>query len=495
MAVESKVRAADPVRTAGIVFNIIFWGVFIALRYPATYWDDSLIVAPALGLLSHGVLDNIYLSKEFYPAPVYLFYPPTFFFVLAAWMAIFGKAIVSLSGFWAVCGLVSSLSLAGLLQRLEHSPVVWVVAPVLVFGCVAYTGYRYEVLGFATLLAGVALGTGRLRAIGYGLLFVTPTIAPTMVGAAIVAIAAIFAHRHRGRTSREAAMAGAALAVAIIILVASVSGAIGALIKTMYDYRGVRVGVGGRDLSLYKYVAAVMGLGLATAALQRWKIGRRGSSIYLQLPLLLVAAMAVTMVTHARPSMIVAFNIAIVTIFIISACQALAPKADGARAAAFGLGLWGVGLAVLNFGYMQSVAVPQLSPGLSRQARNLVAGAPSGATVVADARVVKDALGFPVRGQLEDAMVRHAWPAYAQDYHRIPVSEYWVISRAALIGSIDPAAAPADRSRLDVLFIASGMAKIGDDRICAIDTATSQKWSSENPADLIALACRPRPEN
>lgn len=474
----------------GIVVHMLFWAALVGLGFPATYWDDAVIVAPALGLIHNGFLDNIYASKEFYPARVYLFYPPTYFFVLAGWVVAFGKGLLSLSAFWALCGLISSISLASLIHRLLPSRVIWLVAPILVFGCIAYTGHRYEIFGFATLLAGLAVGVGRRRFAGYFLLFVTPTVAPTMLGPAAVAVIAIFAHYQRGRFWAELALAGAGFVLAMILLVAGVSGDVAGLVDTMYKYRSVRVGAGGRDLIVYKYIGAVSALGFAAAALQRWRTGRPWSSVQLQLPLFLVAALVATVVTHARPSMIVALNIAIVTVFIISlATSLIKPRDLGGRAPSIALGLWAAGLAVLNFGYARSISVPVLPDTLAAQARAVAAAKPAGATLVAESRIIKEALGYPVGARVEDASVRHAWPDYAQDYHRIPDTEYWIMSRAALAVKLGKSAPVDRRGRLDTLFIAPGMGRVADDRICVITGEISRGWNTDAPDDLLNAAC------
>jgi hypothetical protein len=487
---------AGELSTRGLIFHAIFWAAFVFLGFPSTYWDDSLIVGPAVALAENGQLTNIYLSRAFYPDTFYLFYPPTFFYVLAGWITAFGKSVLSLSGFWAATGLVSSAAVAVLLGRFVRGAagwgtVVWIVAPVLVFGCIAYTGYRYEMLGFATLLAGLVLGTGRRRRIGYFLLFLTPTISPTMLGASFVAAAAVFAHHQRGRLRAEILIAGTGLAAAVLVLAAGVLGDVGGLVSTMYRFRDVRVGVGLYNGSSYAYLLPVMLAGVGAAAIQRVFLGRPLTRIEVQLPLLLVLAMQLTLLAHLRPAMLVAFNIALVTVLIISVGQLWSQKSGRQTAPAIGLGIWGIVLAVLNIGYLRSVALPPLSQDLVKVARESVATAPSGAIVVADPRVIKEALGYPAHMRLEDSMLRQAWPAFRQDYHQIPVHEYWVMTRSMLETLMYFQQPHATRGVLDNFLIATGFGASASDQICAFDSATSQAWRSEDPADFIAAACRP----
>jgi hypothetical protein len=327
--------------------------------------------------------------------------------------------------------------------------------------------------------------------LGYFLLFLTPTISPTMLAVSFVATLAIFGHFGAGRRGAELLVAASALAAAVLLLVAGVSGDVGGLVATMFRFSDVRLGIGLYESLTYPYVLPVMLLGVGAAVVQRAIIGRPLNSVAVKVPLLLVLAMQLTLLTHMRPAMIVAFNIAIGTMFVIALGELWSRATARPGATVVGLAVWGGALLVLNIGYARSIANAPLSSDQVAAAHAMVAAAPPGNTVVADARIIKDALGYPANLRLEDSMLRHAWPAFRQNYHQIPAHEHWVMSRSMLEVMIYPRPPHATRGVFDNFFIAVGFGRSADDGICAFNAATGHAWQSDDPADFLRIACQP----
>jgi hypothetical protein len=462
------------------------------LCFPFSYWDDSLILGPAIGLVEGYGLHNMYLSSEFYPAQTYLFYPPTFFWVMAGWIATFGRSVESLSLFWAACALGISLPAGALLTRLSRTRMGYAVAPILVLGCIAYTGYRYEILALATFFSGIALSVADRRSLGYLLLCLTPTIAPTMVGSCIVALGALAFHHRRDHPLREAGRLALTLSLALVWLSASVSGNLIGLVETMYHYRSVRIGMGGREMQ-DAMPLFVLQTGLLTVAFARIVLGRGWGEPLVRLPLLLVATWALTLFTHARPSVLVAMNLVSTVLFVLVLAAIFVARGGSRRTFvsrhAPGIALGGVGACLLwlNVTYASTIPIRPLAPALVQRARALAAQAIPGQAIVVDARVMRDVLHFPKRLDMQDAMVRHAWPAIYQDYHRIPANELWIVGPGTLDSDLT---APLVRNGLDALYISPGMAAPRQDGICRLDRQTALRWRTRDPADLVALTCR-----
>ena len=481
----------------GLAFNLLFWLAAVALDFPRTYFDDSVIIGPAISIAETGLLRNPYLSRSFYPGDMYLFYPPGFFWVLGGWIALFGKSVLSLALFWAACGLIASACLAVLLQRLSGSKIAWAVAPLLVFGCIAYTGHRYEILAFATFFAGLVLQTTRSRGVGYLLLILTPTIAPTFLALCTVSVMAILAHRSRDRFAQEALLVLIGLTVASLTIVAGVGGDIAGLVETMYEYRSVRVGVGGRDIFNLKLIVAVISLNFLTATCWLRLAGQDWRSLRFQLPLLLSLAMIATLVSHARPALIVAMNIASITLAALAIGDALA--AAGRRHArlrhitgimpALGLGSVGAILVALNTAYIRMVVVPPLNASMISAAQAAAALTPAGLVIVADPRVIKEALAFPSDRRVEDSMVRNPWPDYSVKFDALPDDESWIISRATLVATVDPASMPTNGGGFFTVFVAAGIDNLPNDSICRIDAKMAHAWDPERPSALVEAAC------
>jgi hypothetical protein len=483
----------------GLAVNLLFWLAAVALDFPRTYWDDSVIIGPAVSIAETGMLLNPYLTPRFYPGGTYLFYPPGFFWVLGGWIALFGKSVTSLALFWAACALVASVSLAVLLHRLSRSRIAWAVAPLLLFGSIAYTGHRYEMLAFASYFAGLALATGGHRRWGYLLLILTPTFAPTFLALCTLTVLTVFAYHWPGRFWGE--MGGVAIGVvlATATLVAGVGGDIVGLFETMYGFRSVRIGFGGRDLISFRLVAAVLALNLATAAIWLALAGQGWRSLRFQLPLLLGAAMLLTLASHARPALIIAMNIATITLAALAIADALSAihwrqlwlqkAANGMPAA--GLACVAAILVMLNARYIATIALQPLDAGLVKTAQSALADLPADRLVVADARIVKEAQHFAANRRVEDAMIRDAWPNYQANFAALPPEESWIISRAALAASLDPTSVPVGADSLDTLFIAAGMGRTKNDSICLIDADSVSKIVPPDPRALLDAACRP----
>lgn len=298
---------------AGILVALLFWAGLALAGFPRPYLDDAIMVGPTLGLRDAGFLDNVLLSRDFYPEPAYLFYPPVFSWALLGWVALFGQGFSAMAGFWAACCAAASIALGLSLRRQTGYPWSIPAACVLLLGCVAFTGLRMEILGFATFFAGLALGVDdrpTARAAGYFLLFATPTIAPTFLGYAFVASVTLFLLR---RSAREVVLAGVALAMAVLALVLACQGEIVELVRTMYSYRSIRIGLGGREEALLRLVLALgVGSAISIAICLIWvrSLGSAITAAKVIVPIVLVAGFALSIATHSRLAIWIGYALA-----------------------------------------------------------------------------------------------------------------------------------------------------------------------------------------
>lgn len=465
------------------------WLGLAALGFPYPYPDDAIMIGPSLGIIEHGLVTNIYLSKAFYPDTIYLFYPPVFSWVLAGWIVLFGKAQASLAVFWATCGTIASIGLGHLLRRLTRQNWPLLAAPVLLFGCIAYTGLRMELLAFATFFAGLALAcTARpgFRLMGYWLLFLTPTVAPTFLAFATVAVLALLWRRIG---LRELTLAGGGLLAAVIILWLSAHGLLRDLMTTMYEYRNVRVGIGGRD-EFERHLVLVIGvfsvMGIAAVGIRRLLLRQPWRSVDVQLPLLLMVGFGLSILSHARPSLWVAYAVASVLLFTLALAESLARFS--ASALVRRLPRWMASpsfaplafisfLAGLNLQYLLSEAVPPLRAGPLAQLKAELAAVPSHRKVIADSRVFS-ALDYPTDRPMEDAMVRNAWPSYQPDFTRLPPDAVWVMTRSSLLSLSGRGSALGTSSRLHLAFLALAPPALDHEQICVFHPNASVAFAT-----------------
>ncbi|MEQ1498639.1 MAG: hypothetical protein ABL914_08240 [Novosphingobium sp.] len=464
----------------GIAVAAVFWLMLALAGFPRAYPDDAIMIGPALGLRDHGFLDNVFLSRAFYPEPAYLFYPPTFSWALLGWISLFGQSLKALALFWAACCIAASIALGTLISRLGR--ISWGIpaACVLLLGCVAYSGIRMEILGFATFFWGVMLtsnGRAHWRGPGYFLLFVTPTIAPTFLAFCLVASLALFVRRI---SARELVLAGGGLALACLVLILACQGDVGGLARTMYKYSSIRVGIGGRGDFLQNLVR-VLGLGVimtAAICLVRIKaLGEKVMSAHVMVPVLLTTGFALSVATHSRPSIWIAYTLGQLFLLALTG-QALLKHAQaiGAGWASLArLATWPVMpigllvfLAAFNGHYAARYAPVPLSPGLTAIARTAVEGAPAADMVFADAAVF-GALDFPTARPMRDAMVVNPWPDYLQDFKAIPKGQTWVLSLSNFLAlSQNGGGRVAQTPRLARYLVAPGGARVDAEQVCVL---------------------------
>ena len=460
---------------------VLFWAALALAGFPRPYPDDAIMIGPAIGLQQSGFLDNPFLSRTFYPEPSYLFYPPLFSWVLLGWITLFGHSFKALALFWALCAAAASIAFGRLITRLTG--LVWGIpaACVLLLGSMAYTGFRMEILAFATFPVGLllALDQGRAQRIaGIFLLFLTATIAPTFLALSAVAALALVGWR---RTAGAMIEAGIGLVLAVIVLVLSCQGDVLGLVQTMQKYSAIRVGLGGRA-DFADRLLRVLGIGTVLAlatSLIRWKgLGERITAPAVVMPLLLTLAFALSVLTHSRPSIWTAYTVG--TLFLL--CVALKDYAKALivkRGLALPLIVVNLPLALVGFlAVFHLWYAPRYSPlPLSSQqtelARQAVAAAPPGDLVVADATVF-GALGFPTARRMEDAMVRNPYPDFLQDFTRIPTGQTWVMTEANFVLLNQQGDGRLKRGpRLERYLTAQPGSRIDNQRICVFDARAS----------------------
>ena len=481
-------------------FAVLFWVLLALNGFPRPYADDAIMIGPAIGLQQSGFLDNPFLSRIFYPEPTYLFYPPLFSWVLLGWIALFGTSFLSLAMFWAGCGMVASVSLGRLITRLTGINLGIPVACVLLLGSLAYSGFRMEILAFATFFAGLAFaaGPGRWRRVaGYYLLFLSPTIAPTFLALSLVATLALAVWRWG---TKELALAALALGLAIATLILACQGDLAGLVQTMQKYSAIRVGLGGRadyEQRLLRVLGIGIVLALTTSAI-RWKgLGERITSPAVFAPLLLTLGFALSVLTHSRPSIWAAYTIG--GLFLLSVAvqhyvEALAKQGRIpvprwlVRMPLAPLGLAAF-LAGFNAWYAPQYSPKPLSPRLTDLARQAVSAAPVGNLVVADAAVF-GALGFPTARPIEDAMVRNPFPNFLQDFTRLPPGQTWVLTEANFLALSQHGEGRLKQGpRLERYLTAQPGSTMDNQRICVFE-ARASVLIAQDIEQALALYCR-----
>jgi hypothetical protein len=90
-------------------------------------------------------------------------------------------------------------------------------------------------------------------------------------------------------------------------------------------------------------------------------------------------------------------------------------------------------LVVLNTVYIRAVAVRPLEPAVIAAAQPAAAGTPAGRIIIANPRVIMEALAFPTGRRHEDSLHHKPWPDHAAKFDAMPADEVWIISCAALL--------------------------------------------------------------
>jgi hypothetical protein len=473
-----------------LIAQVLVWAGLAALGFPRPYGDDTIMIGPSVSLLENGTLDNIFLSKSFYPGIHYLFYPPTFSWILYAWGRIFSFSQLSLNMFWAALSVSTSYCAYLCLAKLTTERWTMLAAPLLVFCCTAFTGFRMEIAGFAVFALGLTLllaRSGYLRLAAYCLLFTAPTIAPTLLAYCAVVIGAALIARFGWR---EIGRAAAGLLFAIAVLALTTQGDLAGLVSTMRAYSSIRVAVGGRQ-DLMAHIAAVFvlfapfAIGAALIRVVALRQSWREPGVYV--PLLLVAGFALALVTHARSSLQIGFNILAVALFAMAlgewlksgaANRWLARLPARLRARAIPPLAFTAFLAIIAVNYAVMGSARQLGREQADRARSLAAAVPPGATLVVDP-AVGYALDYPARARMEDAMVRNPAPDFLGNPAQAKAGEVWVLTKSFLLmltGHGDPL---VKAGHIEKLFVATGNPKLREDRICRVDEESSKRLKAD----------------
>lgn len=471
------------------VVVVAFWLAAATAGFPRAFYDDSIMIGPSLSILQEGKLTNYLLSDRFYPREQYLFYPPVFSWVLSGWMYLFSTSSASLAAFWAACCVFASAGLGILLARLTRSIWLSLAAPILLFGCEAYLGFRLEVLGFASFFTGLVFATSggqRWRLAGYALLFATPTVAPTFLAYAGSSIAALLLYNRRAG-SGEIMRAATGLLLAVAILALTTQGNLLGLVETMSRFQSVRIGAGGRSGIMEGYIRPYIlfsVLLIVSTCARALVCERRWSSVNGVVGLILIAAYPIMLLTHARESLVVAFRVAAVSLAIIDAAaiggsllssRSGRPRATKEFLTLAGFACFALFLVVVNYKFNATYAVKPLNQQTQRQIARIAERVSSTGLIVADPRVAM-ALEYKPTGRIQDSMVRNAWPDIFQDFHAIPKHEVWIITRANFAHLL---AEPLPKvPRMQRFFIASGTFPYGrkPDDICVL---TRQRYVQE----------------
>ena len=484
-----KPRAGPAGVVAGLLYLVLFWGALVACGFPPPYWDDSIILAPSLSIIDSATLSNIYLSRRFYPGDTYLFYPPTFSWVCAGWLAIFGRSFTALAWFWAACGIAASAALGSLLARFVRPPAAWLAAPLLLVGAIAFQGFRYEILGFATMLGALALlesGRRPVRFAGYVLLFATPTVAPTFLFTATLA-AAVTLWRARAAWRGEAALVVPALVVAVAILWLGTLGHLSELVRTMYAFRTVRVGIGGRGEYSLRLLVMICCLAGAAAILFRLAGHRLRARSGIAAVALLLVALGGTLLTHARYSLVTAASITALTLAAMAMAEWIGRnRLSPIAARTIALVAVACVAGVTDLSYATRLMVRPLPSAAIARARAAAAQLDPRERLVVDSQVMREVFAFPAGRRVEDAMVRNPWPNFAQDLGAIPQGEHWIVSRSTLEVWTAADGGGHHPNIIERFLIAVGIPRTNPGETCLIQPG------GPTPAQLVAETCRPR---
>jgi hypothetical protein len=399
---------------------------------------------------------------------------------LYLWGKAFSFSQLSLNMFWAAMSVCTSYCTYLCLTKLTADRWTMLAAPLLVFCCTAFTGWRMEIAGFAVFALGLTMLLARgtyLRLGGYCLLFTAPTIAPTLLSFCAVAIGAALLFRPN---LAEIGRAAVGLLFGIAVLTLTVQGDLAGLINTMREYSSIRVAVGGRQ-DLVGHIAAVFllftpfAMGAALIRVVALKQNWRDPAAYV--PVLLVIGFALALVTHARSSLQIGFNILAVIMFVMALGEWLQSDTANRWTAWLPAQLRAKGLAPLAFcAALAVIAVNYAAVGSARQlegaqaerVRGLAAAVPPGATLVVDP-AVGYALDYPVNKRMEDAMVRNPAPDFLGNPTQAKAGEVWILTKSFLLMLTGHDEAVVKAGHIEKLFVATGNPKMREDRICLID--------------------------
>ncbi|MDQ8728050.1 hypothetical protein [Bradyrhizobium sp. LHD-71] len=297
--------------------NLAFWLSLIFAGLPAPFVDDMFYLGAGLELGRSGQLINPWLLGHFPGTDHFIVYPPLFFYIVAAWTKILGVSTWALAALWAICSAIATTFFARFLERAFGISIWWPVSQALLFGALAYSGFRPEFVGFAFLFAGlyyVFYGQGRaVEAAGVFLLGLSVLAAPVLLGI-VFAIAAVWLWHNRRDRRALVSMLFAGVAAGAVMLgmtalmiegqVAEMVRAIGyhsqrwiLLGETIHEGGGVRLG--------YFYFSSM--IVLAALAAVKYAFRLPFEKLFLTL-CFIVASYPFVKTIHVRPSIELLFR-------------------------------------------------------------------------------------------------------------------------------------------------------------------------------------------
>ncbi len=488
-------------RAGYLAFLVAIWVVLALAGFPRPYPDDTIMVGPSIGLLQGHGLNNIYLSKNFYPDDLYLFYPPTYSWILYGWIKLFSSSAQSLSIFWASACITSSYFAYACFSKVQDRLSAMMLAPVLIFSCTAFVGYRMEFVAFATFFGGLyALSstTAKVRAAGYFLTFATPTIAPTLLAFSFVAICVALASNV---SRRELVRAAFGFGSAVVLLFAVTLGEVSQLVATMYAYKDIRIALGGRQeffVTMIITFVLFMPFALISAEMRKNILKESYASPSFYLPILLVLGFSLSIISHARPSLQVAFNILAIASFTATVGSWMKSKMHGnsryqskyfSNVEAAPTAVLVALLVFFCSGYATFHSQTDLPENNADQVRLAASAIPKNKIVVVDVPVAR-AIGYPNNYRLEEALVRNPQPNFFGDPKKKKnENEVWIVSSSLLYALLNQGSERIHPNFFETALIATGPSVLDNEKICVIDRTGSLLFT-ESFDQAIAALCK-----
>ena len=388
--------------------------IFVAAGLPFVFNDDAYMALPAIEYAAGRGLSAPALAAqfpEFYQN--FLVYPPGFTVGLAGWVAAFGHGSLSFSVFAALSGLVCTLLLYRVLERVApDAPLRW-VAPLIALPACIYQGMRPELLGYPLFLLGCWLLLARpgavARVVASLALGLSTLCAPTLLGPALLVLVFDLA-RLRGADRASLVRAGLALCLGGLLAAAAllwmVQGQLLEFISQFTQHARERRTAPGLNLMLMLYLtlvaasAVILGLGRLLRA--QWS-GVDTLIAWLSLALLL------SLVTHARQTL----SVSLTNLLLLGLLWRASGFLPWPRLARLGGGAAMAGFAgfllVANVYAVSKAPYQRFAPGDAARLQAFIAATPPGDRLVVSPVLFRTLLD----GQ---------WPAGAQDLYFL---RYW----------------------------------------------------------------------
>lgn len=297
-------RSAQFELCATVAGHALFWLLCVAVGYPKVFTDDLFYMGAAFALADGHGLTNPYLVRDVAGVTPFFSYPPLYFDVLAGWIKLFSRSPLSLQMFWALAQLAGSVPFTRILLRLGTPFTIAITSPLLLLGAVGYEGMRPEILAIPLLLLGLATLFSKEERwttfAGAFLIMASAVIAPTCTASAITAICA-YLYTRRDNPSRQVVSIILAGSVLGFILLLAINFELHGFLRTFLRHGSSRTSItGGKHVGwvfLAYFLMFTCAYGGITLRKSHPRLDNAGITF-----LFLVIALAGTLLTHARES-------------------------------------------------------------------------------------------------------------------------------------------------------------------------------------------------